>query len=244
MTSNFFSRPVDSEYPDRESLSIESEICFQIPESSELNLELLNHDSAALNYLIYCVVRNPSDLISHMRRIILHEKIGDRDSLYAALIDLFIVLGAKGRSLRIRLLKRYRSRLSRACYLALASSFQHPITAADNLFCRASVLSKGITGTCSLVRPVSETGAIESTDPLKEAREYLEYSQIDEARQVLERAVLDNPETIEFQTELLELYRAGRDMENFQKIHRELMNTGVPLSDDWSIVSDFLAENA
>ncbi|MCI0734090.1 MAG: hypothetical protein L0Y38_09760, partial [Methylococcaceae bacterium] len=85
---------------------------------------------------------------------------------------------------------------------------------------------------------------VDVRDPLQQARDYLEYCQIDEARMVLERAVLENPERMDIQTELLELYQAGRDLENFKKLYRELMDSGIPLAADWSAVSELLSENA
>ncbi|MCI0655084.1 MAG: hypothetical protein L0Y39_11490, partial [Methylococcaceae bacterium] len=184
-------------------------------------------------------------LLSHMRRILLQDKMGDSENLYAALLDLFIALGSKGESLRSRLLRQYRSKLGGDRYMALSHTLKSGTTDERSPYSRASVLAKGITGTCSLIRPVIDAGAgVDVRDPLQQARDYLEYCQIDEARMVLERAVLENPERMDIQTELLELYQAGRDLENFKKLYRELMDSGIPLAADWSAVSELLSENA
>ncbi|MGH8548143.1 MAG: type IV pilus assembly protein FimV [Methylococcales bacterium] len=245
MTSNPISRHEGVEDPHREFFPDELEVCFQVPESGELNLDFQKHGSSTLEYLRYRVVRNPSDLLSHMRRILLQDKLDDSENLYAALIDLFIALGLKGESLRSRLLKQYRSKLSDARYTTLSQSLKRDTTSERSLYSCASVLTKGITGTCSLIRPVIDPVAEDHfRDPLQGARDYLEYSQIDEARQVLERAVLEHPERIDFQTELLQVYRAGRDLENFKKVYHELISSGNSLSDDWLAVSEFLSENA
>lgn len=245
MNSNPISLHEGVENPHREFLPSELEVCFQVPDSGELRLDLQKHGSSTLQYLTYRVVRNPSDLLSHMRRILLQDQMGDPEDFYAALSDLFIALGSNGESLRSRLLKQYRSRLSDARYRTLLQFLKRGATSERSPYSCASVLAKGITGTCSLIRPVIDTVSEDHfRDPLKDARDFLEYSQIDEARQVLERAVLENPERIDFQTELLQLYRAGRDVENFKKVYHELISSGNSLSDDWSAVSEFLSENA
>lgn len=230
---------------DMEFLPPETEACFQVSDSGELLLDLPELGSSTVDYLKYCVVRNPSDLKSHVRRIFLLGGTDDGESLYGALIDLLIALGSNGESLRVRLLRQYRSNLSDAQYTALMQYSETDSFVGQAPFSRASVLTKGVTGTCVLIKPAADIGSDQqSGDPLLEAREYLEYSQIEAARDVLERAVLENPERIELQTDLLELYRAGRDVENFQKIYHQLESAGNPLSDDWSAVSEFLLENA
>ncbi|MGR9105969.1 MAG: type IV pilus assembly protein FimV [Gammaproteobacteria bacterium] len=222
----------------------EAEICFHIPESGELHLDLGNREASALEYLKYCVLRNPADLLSHLRRIMLVDDSGDSEELYAALIDLFIALGSKGESLRSRLLRRYRTKLGNTRYPVLAQFLKHGANG-RNVFSCLSVLSKGVSGTCSLIQRMSDESAPDkSRDPLQEAREYLEYSQIDQARLILERAVLEYPQRIDYQQELLQLYRAVRDSKNFKKIHNQLKSSGKPLSDDWNAISKFLAESA
>jgi hypothetical protein len=245
MSGNLYSKPEGMNNLDQDFPPVEPEACFQVPESGELELDLPHVGSSISDYLTFCIIRNPADLISHMRRIILLGKIGDSEELYAALIDLFITLGSKGKALRSRLLQQYRSRLTPAQHTTLSQSSKQGITVVQSPLSSASVLAKGITGTCSLIRPITDTRREEkSSDPLQEARKYIEYSQIDAAREVLERAVLENPERIELQKELLELYRAGRDVENFQKIFRELHSSGIPISDDWSAASEFFSETA
>lgn len=231
--------------PDREFPPTDPEVCFQIPESGELRLDLANNGPATLNYLKYRVIRDPADLLSHMRRIILVGRMSDSDNLYAALIDLFIALGPKGESLRSRMLKQYRPALSSAQYATLLQYFKQGDVGEPNPASSASVLAKGIIGACSFIRPINGTAGKEKRDdPLHEARRYLEYSQIDAAREVLERAVLENPERIDVQIELLELYRAGRDIENYEKTFNRLRLSGNRMSKRWSAVSGFLAENA
>lgn len=230
---------------DQDFFPCEIDACFQIPESSDLLLDSEIHGSSTLEHLSYCVVRNPSDLISHMRRIVLQEKLGDSETLYAALVDLFIALGSKGKALRSRLLRQYRARLSDSQYGALLQGLKPGAANDRSLYSDASVLARGITGTCSLVLAIDDPVApMDLRDPLEEARDCLEYSQIDEARKVLERAVLEYPDRLEIQTELLELYRAGRDVENFTRIYRELKRSGKALSDAWASASEFFSEHA
>ena len=244
MSSDLSSRQGAIEASDLDVISDEPEICFQIPESGRLYLDLPRHRSSALEYLKYRVAGNPSDLLSHLRRIILLDGIGDEENLFAALLDLFIALDSKGESLRSRLLAQYRPKLSDSHYEVLRKGLANGAAIGSESLGGSSVLAKGITGTCSLIRPL-EAGAAESApaDPLREARDFLEYSQIDEAREVLEQAVLDDPACAEFQTELLELYRAGRDLKNLEKVRDALLGSGVSLSEDWSTAFDYISEN-
>ena len=56
-------------------------------------------------HLGFRVARRPADLVAHTRRILLNAAIGDPDACYAALLDLFWVLGHRGSALRQRLLR-------------------------------------------------------------------------------------------------------------------------------------------
>jgi len=49
-------------------------------------------------------VRNPRDLLSHVRRLYLANALEEAEAITGALTDIFLVLGRRGRPLRRRLL--------------------------------------------------------------------------------------------------------------------------------------------
>jgi len=57
-----------------------------------------------IEHLAYVVARDPGDLTSHTRRVLLSLQQPDQDRIAGSLADLFIALGTRGRSLRERLL--------------------------------------------------------------------------------------------------------------------------------------------
>ncbi len=57
-----------------------------------------------LHFLEHRIQRDPRDLLSHVRRVMSEHARGDAEGTHGALLDLFLVLGQRGRPLRQRLL--------------------------------------------------------------------------------------------------------------------------------------------
>ena len=194
-------------------------------------------DSALVNglaqHLAHVVGRHPHDLKSHLARVYLHYRSSDEDGLYSALLDLFLALHDKGLPLRIRLLMGSRSRLSATHFAALYSSLSAPVSESEIPLGRWSVLAKGLTGIPDLVIELASTRDT-GRDPLIEARDFIEYCQLEDARTVLENAILANPERPELHAELLELYRATDDQQQWHVMQTKLRHLIDPLPPEWS----------
>jgi hypothetical protein len=80
----------------------------------------------------------------------------------------------------------------------------------------------------------------EDRDPLLEAREHIEYSQLAEARTVLEEALPRQPSRIELHAELLLLYRATGDLDNFLRTREKLQQVVDSLPAIWDDCERYL----
>lgn len=216
-----------------ERMHIEVEPIFVVSTSGDLRFPTLPR-SSLIQYFRHCVSREPLDLRSHVRRIFLANEEGNEFELFPALVDLFIALGQKGLSLRKRLLSLSKGNLERDQYELLSDALDSDMSKGKLIHVNGSILCRGIEGGMTLVS--SAAGGeiqVKPRDPLTEAREYLEYSQLDEARVVLEYAILQDSQRLELHKELLEIYRSTRDHSNFVKIFDKLDDKNNPMCEQW-----------
>lgn len=217
--------------PIPQSLLDSVEPAFPVAESTDLSFPA-EYQSELTGYFAHCVARDPRDLRSHVRRILLERETGNGDGLYAALIDLFIALGRQGGPLRRRMLEQSKECLESIQYQLLRGAYAEGLDAMSAPVAVGSVLGRGLEGRLDMVRPAREKPA-DARDVLLEAREYMEYSQLDEARALLERAALEEPERLELLLELLDIYRSTRDEANFVKMTLQLADAGIAVPDEW-----------
>lgn len=196
------------------------------------------HQPLLADYFCHRIARDPQDLRSHVRRIFLTCESGLAEEIFPALIDLFIALGKNGTNLRRRMLEFSRAHLGGPEYNLLRDALATGLNAATLPFTPGSVLCQGIEGTLQCVRPAAEAVGT-SRDPLVEAREFLEYSQLDEARGVLEQAVLHQPQRADLHRELLSVYRSTRDKTNFSKTLRALDGAANPVPEAWRDLEEY-----
>lgn len=215
----------------------ELEPVFLVSKSTELRFPEVFHPSM-MDYFCHCVARDPGDLRSHIRRIFLAYEYGPAGDLFAALVDLFIALGCKGAYLKRRMLENSKARLDRHVYELLRGQVSAGPGPVELPFVPGSLLSQGIEGSLKCVFSGPErTAAVR--DPLTEAREYLEYSNLDEARRVLEEAVLEHASSPELHRELLGIYRSTRDSANFLRIFRAMDRMNNPVPEEWAALAEF-----
>lgn len=217
----------------------EAELAFALGDELQLRPWLLSLRDPLAEHLSHEVALAPRNLLRHTQRIVFHYRIDDPEGLYSALFDLFSVLRDKGLRLRTRLLRGGRSRLKPE-HLAVLSfwlSEQAPPEAKNLPEPKLSVLSSGADGTFELVHAIQDGGR-KKRDPLVEAREHIEYSQIEEARETLEDAVLADPDRAELQAELLHLYLATRDYEHFRIMREKLAEIVTTLPDEWQTLGE------
>lgn len=192
------------------------------------------------DYLEQRIAAEPSHLLHHIRRIALQYGLDRPEALYGALIDLFLVLGSEGRALRRRMTHGCRDRLLPEHYTHLTRWLDgSPLSAEAIPPLHSSLFGLGMGGNLQLV-DVREVADPDTRDALIEARECIEYSQIDEARQILETAALAHPGRADLQWELLDLYRAQRDASHFLKLYPTFATDDNPLAEDWRATARFL----
>ena len=153
--------------------------------------------------------------------------------LFAALLDLFIALGARGLRLRQRMLNISEELLTEDQINSLGENLLRGMVPAGIPGVQGSILGQGMIGNHALVTSGS-TDRSRVRDPLIEAREYLEYSQLDDARAVLEQAVLAEPDRADLHLELLDIYRSTRDKASFNAMIAMLEGMDNPLIDEWA----------
>jgi len=210
------------------------EVMFMVSNNPGLILDLGEYSDKAIEVLEHKVTRNPLYLRSHVQRIYLYKQVENGDALYGALLDLFIALNTKGFEIRQRLLFESKCYLDSHHFDVLYRQLGDGISASSVVpLSQYSRLSKGLIGTINLL--VSSNHQITHTprDLHREAHEYLEYGEVDEARKLLEIAVLKEPWRKELHIDLLEIYKATRDVDNCDKMYRRLSDKFIPDHHAW-----------
>lgn len=221
-------------------LCSEIEPVFPVSASTDLRFSS-QYQSGLAEYLCHSIAREPQDLRNHVRRILLMYEQKRESEVFGALLDLFIALDKKGFDLRKRMLESSTHCIDASQYHFLAKALTTGVSKNDAPCALGSMLSHGIEGQIKLVHTVEEKKkAHERRDPLTEAREYLEYSQLDEACSVLEQAIIDYPDTHELHEELLGIYRSTRDYHRFITMFEKLNHQGNPLLTEWQAMADYL----
>ena len=193
-----------------------NDLAFLVDSSTLIRLRDIDTSENIADQLAQAVAANASNLFTHTRRIFFHFQRGDAEGLYSALVDLFLVLGERGLPLRRRLLRGAQTCLEATRYQALSACIGQRGAAIENELPAAtrSVVTLGLDGHCNLLiqnQPADQ----ELRDALLEAREYIEFSQIDQARELLEKCVLEQPDREELQQELVSVYEASRDHDRY-----------------------------
>lgn len=215
-------------------LDAEVELGFHFDELLSLNPSIRVSNVLMAEHLAHAIAAMPNNLLCHTQRIFFFFGNEDRDGLYSALLDLFIALDGKGKALRRRLLAGSRERLAQEHYSILSDWLEQgsPPEEKEILPAQQSILSKGITGVRKLVQ-VFYSEQESDRDPLLEAREHIEYFQIEEARELLETAIIAQPEREELHLELINLYLATRDNASLQTMREKLTQIMPQLPECW-----------
>lgn len=108
-------------------------------------------DEAMQIYLSRRVAARPRDLRCHTRRVLLSHSLGDAEEAFAALVDLSIATGAKGESLKRRLLRICAPLLTPAQRRFLEEDGIAGLHAATNAASSRTMLTSGATGEKILV---------------------------------------------------------------------------------------------
>ncbi len=209
---------------------------FFIPEDWRLTLDGKDSDESIASFLCHNITRNPLDLRSHTRLIYLRLRQENSTALYTALLDLFLALGNQGLSLRDHLLQLCSPRLQAHQKTILSDGLKPglfpntPLADTGN-----SLLHKGNETNTPLVKKTVNRQETGKQDPLLEARECLEYGQLDQALGLLESAMLENPDNTGIHAELLAIYSRGNMQERFRQQTRAMAKAGHELPSGWKL---------
>jgi hypothetical protein len=218
-------------------------------EPTEFNMFLLS-DSNAFNFtdnklpdnflknLVFLVARKPKRLITHIQRIYHCYQTNLQEQLFAALVDLLVVLNRRGKAISRRMIIGTKSKLSGEQYKMLQKFMAEDFDVALLAGNQYSVFTKDLVGTRNLVQQI-ETSDEQTHDPLDLAHDYIVYSQLAEAKDVLENAIINQPQRLELHQCLLELYKSTLDTSRFIKMFNIVADLDVAMPNDWSILQTF-----
>lgn len=218
------------------------DVAFRISNNPRLRLKSVTWQDKATDYLDHAITRSSTDLKSHVQRVYLQIEKQDIDGSFGALLDLFVSLNQQGRPLRQRMLEAARNVLSESHYAFLESRLDRGIVRTDSVpSSHTSLLTQYFSGTNQLVTkqlaPSQSYG-----DPLDEARDYIEYGQIDEAITVLESAIVKAPDRTEIHLDLLEIYKRTNACKPFQEMWHRLDSSNNPVTDAWQELAVFFGQ--
>jgi hypothetical protein len=207
---------------------------FSLRESNLLwSPEFLDYNDI-LEKLVFRVARKPKDLMSHLQRIYYCFYKDLNDQLFAAIVDLMVVLNKRGQSISWRVLIGAKSHLDVEQFKQLKDYLKdehsRAILLKGNQY---SIFSKGILGMNIMINYLDNTNKFDH-DPLEIALDHIEYSQLEEAKHVLEKAIMQQPTRLELHYELLALYQSTRDPEGFTKMFDELKQSSFDIIDEWN----------
>lgn len=185
-------------------------------------LERLSWVDASLTWTFLSreIHRCPQSLALHLCRIRAGLEM-DAEAVYAALVDLVLTLGTRGRRLQRRMILGSRKWLAPLQSKALHRYLAGHLSAAELPFSPRSILQPGIIGKMQAI--TSQAGERRPPiDFLQAARDCLALGQLEQARELFEQVLLNNPGCLEGRQELLSIYRALKDKENFTRMYTHL----------------------
>lgn len=207
---------------------------FGLSDSGALRLPRQFNSPQGRRYLVSRVARDHWDLRAHIQRIFLMLDSGDpEETMFAALVDLFLALGDKGHELREAMLQLAKPALHEDDYHFLVLRLVSGLQRADAMpMMTGSVLDRALIGNCHLVERQRAEVAREA-NAVDTAAMHLEGGNIREAVAVLETALLNDVTNVAVEAELLEIYRRSRDEASFLAMRRRLETMGASLGAEW-----------
>ncbi|MDO9422935.1 MAG: hypothetical protein Q7T40_01920 [Methylobacter sp.] len=194
-----------------------------------------------LKNLVFLVAGKPKRLITHIQRIYHCYQTNSQEQLFAALVDLLIVLNRRGKTISRRMIVGSKSKLSGEQYKILQEFMAEDFDVTLLTGNQYSVFTKGLIGSGNLVQQI-ETSDKQTYDPLVLAHDYIEYSQLAEAKDILERALINQPQRLELHHCLLELYKSTRDTSGFITMFNIISGLDVVIPSDWGTLQAFFNE--
>jgi len=177
-----------------------------------------------LNNFKYTLKEKPSDLSCHLQRIQFSILEQDKEALFAAVCDLFIVLGPLGIPLRKRLFSFCRKILDSKQAEIINSHLAEKHLTSDHTSLPDNCFFKKAQFELTQSHDCSAPGTHNSENILDIAESYIENSQFDTALEYMHSCLEKNPEDKALTIKLLALYRALNYADKFQNAYKKFSN--------------------
>ncbi len=181
--------------------------------------------SQAMNYFEYSLRKDPKDLSRHLQRVQFFLKTKYSHELYAALCDLFIILGSLGMALRTRLLQLSKSKLSKQQIKVLVAYINNDSLAAELYRLPNHCYFKTKKPIKLKLYESSKSEIIKTEDVMATADSYIENSQFDTALEYMTMHLINDQENEQLTIKLISLYKALNYRDNFNKAYSKFSNT-------------------
>lgn len=192
----------------------------------------------ALEKLVFLIAKKPKLLINHVQRIHYCFQKNLNKQLFAAIVDLLVILNQQGQAISWRMMLGAKSRLTADQFKELKSYLKGDYSDTNLLSGNQySLFSKGLVGINKMIQPIEKEE--KENDPLIIALDHIQYSQLDEAKQVLEDAILVQPERVDLRQELVGLYKVTGDFNRFYQMLAKLTRLGIGMTDDWNQLNNY-----
>jgi hypothetical protein len=196
-------------------------------------------------YLVKRVRRNPRDLRAHVQRTLLCLSKHDSDAIYAALIDLFLILGNRGFRIRTNLLKKALPFLQTNQFQFLVKHLKSGLNTNEPLPPNTySSLSRGYCGTTYIVRRKTKNSDQPDANPLEQAKERYRQNDWLSAIVILENALYHDPGDDAVCNELLLLYKQQNTRDAFYRTYTGLFGRSLALPEMWRETELFFLNSA
>ncbi len=201
---------------------------------------ILNKEQLLEN-IVFQIITDPKALCVHVQRIYFCYQENLAEDLFAALVDLLLVLQGKGRDLSLRMVVGAKTRLIAADYAKLKQALSFSVAQMDLLNGnKYSLFSAGLIGTNVLI--IKKHAELPEYDPLQIARDFVAYSQFDAALETLEKALLADKQRLPLHHDLLELYKVTDDRDRFFKMYAKLCSDMTAMPVGWDELKGFFNE--
>ncbi len=187
-------------------------------------------ERAMVEHMERRIGRNPRALRIHVQRILLLHRERDATGCFDALVDLFIILGPRGRELRANLVQQCSDLLDKRELEFLRRHLDDGIDAATALpETASSLLTLGVSGSANLLegKPASPDNL------LKQALTAIKHGDEKTAQRYLERALEIDPGHELVSMELLALYRRNGLRTDFLNTWTRLSSRKLALPEMW-----------
>lgn len=188
--------------------------------------------TAAWRHLSALVARDPLDLEAQVRRVMLASTPPMQPFAFGALLDLFLALGARGRTLRRMMLRLAAPYIETDEVKFLEAHLEtgiarHALLPAGT----RAVLDMAVIGNLNPVR--HEKAARQSASPVEEAVSLLDHGDLQGAQALLEAHLLEEPDDELAAQELLAIYHHSRNAQDKAAMTQRLQQTHGRLPRNW-----------